>query len=79
MTVDKKMVGAIIKEKRKSKNMKQNQLAEQVELSRNYISDIENGRYLPSVEALFKIATCLEIDLNTLPMSEIQDTNSVAQ
>lgn len=77
MTVDKKIVGAVIKEKRKNKKLKQNELSEQVGLSRNYISDIENGRYLPSVEALYKIASCLDIDLNTLPVSEIQDINPV--
>ncbi|TYA10953.1 helix-turn-helix transcriptional regulator [Paenibacillus faecis] len=73
MSLDKKIVGAVIKQKRKEKKLKQNQLSEEVGLSRNYISDIENGRYLPSVDALYKLASCLEIDLNTLPMSEIQD------
>ena len=79
MTINKKIVGAVIKEKRKDKKMKQNQLSQEVGLSRNYISDIENGRYLPSVEALYKLAQCLEIDLNTLPMSEIQDINIISR
>lgn len=73
MAINKRIVGAVIKQKRKEKKLKQNELSEEVGLSRNYISDIENGRYLPSVDALYKLATCLEIDLNTLPMSEIQD------
>lgn len=75
----KKVIGAAIKEKRQGKKMKQNELAEQTELSRNYISDIEAGRYMPSVETLTKIATCLEMDLNALLMSEIQDINNVPE
>ncbi|OMD29163.1 transcriptional regulator [Paenibacillus odorifer] len=74
----KKEIGAAIKQKRRDKKLKQNDLAEQTELSRNYISDIEAGRYMPSVETLTKIATCLELDLNALLMSEIQDNVSVA-
>lgn len=76
--MDKRIIGAAIKLKRRDKKMRQNELAEKTSLSRNYISDIENGRYMPSVETLAKIATCLEMDLNTLLVSEIQDIVSVA-
>ncbi|MGE7614752.1 helix-turn-helix domain-containing protein [Paenibacillus sp. NPDC101420] len=76
--MDKKIIGAAIKLKRRDKKMRQNELAEKTSLSRNYISDIETGRYMPSVETLAKIATCLGMDLNTLLVSEIQDIISVA-
>jgi transcriptional regulator with XRE-family HTH domain len=55
--------------------MTQEQLSSVTNLSRNYISDIENGRYMPSLNALSKIAICLNIDLNVLKMTEIQDNN----
>ncbi|QXJ39542.1 anaerobic benzoate catabolism transcriptional regulator [Parageobacillus caldoxylosilyticus] len=71
--LDKKTLGTIIKKKRNELGMTQDQLASTTNLSRNYISDIENGRYTPSLNALSKIAICLDIDLNVLKMTEIQD------
>ncbi|MGG4218834.1 helix-turn-helix transcriptional regulator [Paenibacillus jamilae] len=77
--MDKRLIAAAIKEKRKVMKKRQNEVAVETGLSRNYISDIENGRYMPSVGTLVKIASCLEIDLNTLLMTEIQDENGVNQ
>lgn len=70
--MDKVAIGIVIKNKRKEKNLKQHELAAATELSRNYISDIENGRYMPSVETLSKVAVVLGMDLNFLTMTEIQ-------
>ncbi|GIM44455.1 hypothetical protein DNHGIG_00040 [Collibacillus ludicampi] len=70
--LDKKTLGAIIQKKRKEKGLKQIDLSIATDLSRNYLSDIENGRYMPSVEALSRIAACLDLDLNVLKMTEIQ-------
>lgn len=75
MMLDKKALGAIIKKRRNEVGMTQDQLSSVTNLSRNYISDIENGRYTPSLNALSKIAICLNIDLNVLKMTEIQDNN----
>lgn len=71
--LDKKTLGSIIKQKRNEAGMTQDQLSSATNLSRNYISDIENGRYMPSLNSLSKIAICLDIDLNVLKMTEIQD------
>ncbi|WP_243119976.1 helix-turn-helix domain-containing protein [Clostridium tertium] len=60
----KKEIGSIIKEARKSKNMTQQFLADKCCLSRSYISDIESGRYSPSLETLLNISSELEINLN---------------
>jgi transcriptional regulator with XRE-family HTH domain len=73
--LNKKTLGSIIKQKRNEAGMTQDQLSSATNLSRNYISDIENGRYMPSLNALSKIAICLDIDLNVLKMTEIQDNN----
>lgn len=62
--INQKKIGELIKESRKNKEMTQQQLAEKTKLSRSYISDVENGRYTPSAETLFKICYILEIDLN---------------
>ncbi|KXZ15326.1 iduronate sulfatase [Bacillus nakamurai] len=70
--LDKKNLGYSIKSKRKEKNMNQSELASLTGLSRTYISDIENGRYLPGTNSLSKIAICIDLDLNVLKMTEIQ-------
>lgn len=70
--VDKKTLGKIIQGKRKELGKTQSKLAEETDLSRNYISDIENGRYTPSIDSLTKIAVSLGLDLNVIKMTEIQ-------
>lgn len=70
--LDKKTLGTAIKQKRKERGFKQSDVSLVTKLSRNYISDIENGRYMPSVDALSKLATCLDMDLNLIKMTEIQ-------
>jgi len=66
-------IGEIISQHRSEKGLTQLQLADKSALSRSYISDIEAGRYAPSVKSLVSIATILNIDLNfLLEMTEIQ-------
>lgn len=68
------MIGDQIRTKRKSLGLTQQELAEKVGLSRNYISELENNRYIPSVLTLTKLARVLKMNLNFLKeMSEIQD------
>ncbi|MEW8997924.1 MAG: helix-turn-helix transcriptional regulator [Thermoanaerobacter sp.] len=75
MATEKKKLGQIIKEKRLEKKFTQKHLAKQIGLSRNYLSDIENGRYMPSVETLIKIASVLELDLNSLKSTNVSEVS----
>ncbi|WP_201763636.1 helix-turn-helix domain-containing protein [Chengkuizengella marina] len=70
--MNKKALGVVIQTYRKEKKLKQHELSDTTGLSRNYISDIENGRYAPSIDALLKLANALDVDLNMLKMTEIQ-------
>ncbi|MGG3426904.1 helix-turn-helix transcriptional regulator [Bacillus licheniformis] len=70
---DRKLLGALIKNQRCKKKLTQLELAEQTGLSRSYISDIENGRYIPGASTLTSLAICIDLDLNLLKMTEIQD------
>lgn len=66
-TIDQKAsIGEMISKKRQENKLTQARVAKITGLSRNYISDIENGRYTPSVDSLSKLAKCLNIDLNFL-------------
>lgn len=70
---NKKRIGEVIKEKRTQTSKTQLQVSKDTGISRSYLSDVENGRYMPSVETLIKLASYLEIDLNfLLEMTEIQ-------
>ncbi|MGJ0846270.1 helix-turn-helix domain-containing protein [Tissierella praeacuta] len=70
---NKKIIGQAIKNKRIKKKKTQLQVSEGTGISRSYLSDVENGRYMPSVEMLIKLASYLELDLNFLSeMTEIQ-------
>lgn len=52
-------VGKKIKEFRKSSKLNQQRLAEKAGISRTYLSDVENDRYMPSIPLLKKIAEAL--------------------
>ena len=72
-TEQKALIGGIISQHRNKMKLTQQQLADQSKLSRSYVSDIEAGRYAPSVKSLVSIANILNIDLNfLLKMTEIQ-------
>ncbi len=70
-------IGDEIRKKRKKLKITQTELAEKTGVCRNYISDLENNRYMPSVKTLAKISKVLNLDINFLvEMSEIQDIKS---
>jgi transcriptional regulator with XRE-family HTH domain len=53
--------GKVIKSIRISKNITQAQLAIDSTLERSYISELENGKYQPTLTSLFDIARGLKI------------------
>lgn len=70
----------LIRKKRTEKKLTQQELADKIGITRNYLSDVENGRYNPSFKTAIKFATFLGIDLNLLSiMTEIQDDNEIEQ
>lgn len=59
-------IGEKIKSYRKAKKLTQVELAKKSNISRSYLTDIENDRYNPSIETLKSIAKSLEISLGDL-------------
>lgn len=57
-------IGKEVKKAREERGLTQQELSSKVEMSRNYLSDIECGRYLPSVPKLLSLSNELNIDLN---------------
>ncbi len=63
-------VGKTIKLLRVGKNMTQDELAEKLFVSRQTVSNYENGKSNPDIDVLVKIAEVLETDVNTLIYGE---------
>lgn len=69
---------------RKSKNMSQQQLADDIHTNRAYLSKIENGISIPSVKLGVRIAEALGINVEDIffvdsVRHELQDTKHSAQ
>lgn len=61
-----KRIGRRISEVRKKKGMTAEKLAYENDLSKGYLSDIENGNRIPSIRLLDKIARALDTDIKDL-------------
>ena len=61
-----KLLGKNIKTYRERKELTQNQLAEIVDLSREYLARVETGQKRISLKKLFEIADALEINCSQL-------------
>ena len=59
MAIDLKSVGERIREARKAKKLTQNQLADELEVSPAYISDIEMGKVNFGITTFMKITEAL--------------------
>lgn len=68
-----KKIGNEIKVARERNNLTQQQLSKKTNISRNYLSDIECGRYIPSTEKLLALARILNFDLNLLKVTDKEE------
>jgi len=59
-------VAGQVKEIRRQRHMSQRQLALRMEVPRTYISKIENGKAIPTLGSLQRLAEALEVDLSQL-------------
>ncbi len=63
MKTEKRLLGARIKEIRKSKELSQEKLSERVGIDAKHLSRIEVGGSFPSFDTLAKLATTLDVEL----------------
>lgn len=59
----KKLLGKKIKQLRKEKNLTQEELAELIEIETPSMSNIERGKFAPSVETLQKLSNVLNVGI----------------
>ena len=56
-------VAAQVKDIRKARHLSQRQLASRMQVPRTYISKIENGKAIPTLGSLERLAAALEVDI----------------
>lgn len=59
-------VAAQVREIRRARHMSQRQLASRMQVPRTYISKIENGKAIPTLGSLERLANALEVGVNQL-------------
>lgn len=84
MTLSKEDMGARIKEARNIKSKKIGKkytgqmLADDIDISRGYLGDMESGRIYPSYEMLAAIATACEVPLSFFDETDTSDIKALA-
>lgn len=69
-------IGKNLQKIRKSYGYTQERLAEEIELSIRYVSDMEQDRAKPSYEVLIRICNLYKIGLNQIFSGYLTDTNN---
>ena len=69
--MDMKRVGKRIREKRLEKGWRQEDLAEKVNVTADYIGMIERGEKTPRLETLIKIINCLKVSSDEILMDVV--------
>ena len=59
-------VAAAVRDLRHVRNLSQRQLAARMNVPRTYISKIENGKAMPTLSSLDRLAKALEVDISAL-------------
>ena len=77
MAIDLKSVGERIREARKAKKLTQNQLADELEVSPAYISDIEMGKVNFGITTFMKITEALQISADRLLCTNIPEMEHI--
>ena len=70
--MESRMIGKRIQALRKARGLTQEQLSQMVDLSPNYLSNIETGLKTPKLETLIELMNALQCDANAL-LSDVVD------
>lgn len=75
--IDKKSIGKIIKTLRTNKKLTQEELAEKVDISKNYLSKVERGLSVLNTETFLKMAAELEFSLDDFGIKTKSQNNEI--
>lgn len=76
--MDARKIGTRIQAARRSRGLTQGRLAQMVDLTPKYLSNIECGDKIPKLETFIAIANALEIDANTLLQDVLTVSTAIA-
>lgn len=74
-----KEIGNRIKEIRKSKHLSQNDMAELIQVSPSYFSDIENGKANISLDIFMRITEALQVSADWLLRTNIPQVTNIQE
>ena len=72
------LLGQRIREQRKEKGWTIEQFAERVELSANYVGDLERGVKIPKLETFIRIVEVLDVSADVLIRDSVASASHVA-
>ena len=76
--MDARLIGKRIQLVRKERGLTQEQLSQMVNLSPNYLSNVETGLKTPKLETLIEIMNALQCDANAL-LADVVDVTTTEQ
>ncbi len=76
--MDARLIGKRIQLVRKERGLTQEQLSQMVNLSPNYLSNVETGLKTPKLETLIEIMNALQCDANAL-LADVVDATTAEQ
>ena len=76
--MDARLIGKRIQLVRKERGLTQEQLSQMVDLSPNYLSNVETGLKTPKLETLIEIMNALQCDANAL-LADVVDATTTEQ
>ena len=77
--IDYKIIGKRIQKSRLAVELTQEQLAEKLDISTNYLSKIETGREKPNLEMLDNICNNLNVSLSYLLTGVVEESDTYMQ
>jgi len=77
--IDYKIIGKRIQKSRLDASLTQENLAELLQISTNYLSKVETGREKPNLEMLDKICNALNVSLSFLLTGVVEESDTYLQ
>ncbi len=78
MDIDYKEVGKRMAKRRKELGLKQYEVCEQINVNYKYISNLETGRSVPSLEVVMNLCEALQTTPDYLLLGTVGDSNGIS-
>ena len=76
---DKKFIGKIIRNARKSAKLTQAELAEKIDMSEKNLGNIENGKQFPQINNFFRILEVLNLSVEDFGVNQKEKSDKIRE